>query len=209
MLKQPIQIATRCLVGSTGQDHIFARVFDDVAIVAIADGVGGSAGGAEAAQLVVREAAKVAQNVRDPRDANFWADWLTEMDLLIDADAEAGETTAVIAAIGAGFVAGASVGDSSAWLIGASDWLDLTENQNRKPFLGRGAASPTPFSAPWNGQTVLLASDGLTKYADWERLIPMARGALIQAAADELVAAVRLPSGHFFDDVSCILCRDA
>lgn len=202
-----IKIAQRCIASGSGQDRIFVRAFDDVAIVAVADGVGGRAGGAEAAQIVVEEAAKIAQSVRNPRDADFWADWLTEIDLWLDSDAEAGETTAVIAAIGADFVAGAGVGDSSVWLIGANDWHDLTENQNRKPFLGLGAASPVPFSARCNGQTLLLATDGLTKYADWERLVQVARGREIEAAADELVSAVRLPSGGFFDDVSCILCR--
>lgn len=108
------EIVTRCVAASAGQDRVWARIFDDVAIVALADGAGGRAGGGEAAQIVVREAAKTAQKVRNPRDADFWVRWLQEVDDLIANDAEAGETTAVVAAIGADFVAGASVGDSSA-----------------------------------------------------------------------------------------------
>lgn len=201
------EIATRCIAASAGQDRIFARVFGDLAIVALADGAGGRAGGGEAAQIAVDEAAKAAPSVRKAREARFWARWLREVDALIRDDAQAGETTAIIAAIGADFVAGASVGDSSVWLIGAENWLDLSENQTRKPFLGLGGASPLPFSARLKGQTLLLASDGLTKYADWERLAQIARGAEIETAADELIAAVRTTSGAFADDVSCILCR--
>ncbi len=201
------EIATRCIASIAGQDRIFARVLDDIAIVAIADGAGGRAGGGEAAQMVIDEAAKIAPNVRNPRDSKFWAHWLHEVDVLIRDDAQAGETTAVIAAVGEDFVAGASVGDSSAWLIGADKWVDLSENQTRKPFLGFGGASPMPFSARWSGQTLLLATDGITKYADWNRLAQIARGDRIETAADELIAAVRLPSGTFSDDVSCLLCR--
>lgn len=201
------EIATRCIAASAGQDRIFARVFDDFAIVAVADGAGGRVGGAEAAQIVVDEAAKVAPGVRDARDSRFWAHWLHEVDEIIRDDVQAGETTATIAAIGADFVAGASVGDSSAWLVGAGHWSDLTENQTRKPFLGLGGASPLAFSTRLSNQTLLLATDGLTKYADWERLVQIACGAEIETAADELIAAVRYASGAFPDDVSCVLCR--
>ncbi|MBW3637452.1 MAG: protein phosphatase 2C domain-containing protein [Armatimonadetes bacterium] len=201
------EIATRCIASSAGQDRVFARILDDIAIVAVTDGAGGRAGGGEAAQRVIDEAAEIAPNVRNPRDPKFWARWLHEVDVLIRDDAQAGETTAIIAAVGEDFVAGASVGDSSAWLIGAEDWFDLTGNQTRKPFLGFGGASPMPFLARWSGQTLLLATDGLTKYADWQHLAQIARGAEIETAADELIAAVRLPSRAFPDDVSCILCR--
>lgn len=70
-----------------------------------------------------------------------------------------------------------------------------------------GIASPRPFSALLRGQTLLLATDGLTKYADSTGLVEITRGAIIEKAADDLLAAVRLPSGAYSDDVSCILCR--
>ncbi|HEX8464537.1 MAG TPA: protein phosphatase 2C domain-containing protein [Abditibacterium sp.] len=200
------EVAQRCLVGSAGQDRIFARVFDDVAMLALADGAGGRAGGAEAAQIVVNEAAKVAQAVQNPRDANLWASWLSEVDERIENEPHAGETTAIIAAFGPDFVAGASVGDSSAWLISGDSWIDLTARQIAKPFLGQGATA-VPFSARVNGQTLLLASDGLTKYADAETLISIARGENLERAANALIEAVRYASGALPDDVSCILCR--
>lgn len=200
------QIALRCVAASAGQDRVWARVFDDFVIVAIADGAGGRAGGGEAAEIVVREAAKTAQNVRDPRDAKSWARWLSHVDLLIRNAETAGETTAIIAAIGAGYVAGASVGDSAVWLVGSQSWRDLSENQIRKPPLGVGG-SPVAFSARLDGATLLFASDGLTKYSDWNIISGIARGEDMEIAADELIESVRYPSGAFADDVSCILCR--
>ncbi|HEX9995615.1 MAG TPA: protein phosphatase 2C domain-containing protein [Abditibacterium sp.] len=201
------EIATRCVAASTGQDRVFARGFQDVAIVALADGAGGRAGGGEAAQIVVQEAAKVAQSVRNPRDAKFWAHWLREIDILIRDDERAGETTAVIAAIGADFVVGASVGDSSIWLVDEKTSLDLSERQTRKPFLGIGGASPMAFSARLCGQTVLLGSDGLFKYAVTEVIAKITRGTAIEKSADELIECVRYPSGALPDDFSCVLCR--
>lgn len=196
-------IATRCIAASAGQDRVWARVFDDLAIVAIADGAGGRAGGGEAAEIVVREAARTAQDVRD---AKTWARWLSGVDSLIRDAEMAGETTAIIAAIGANYVSGASVGDSSVWLVGARSWHDLSENQVRKPPLGVGG-SPVAFSARLDDETLLFASDGLTKYADWDIIANIARGKNIETAADELIESVRYPSGALADDVSCVLCR--
>jgi serine/threonine protein phosphatase PrpC len=201
------EIATRCIAASAGQDRVFVRIFDDVAIVALADGAGGRAGGDVAAQTLVAEVAKLAQNISDPQDEDAWVSWLKEIDTLVLDNEWAGETTAIVAAVGSGYVTGASVGDSSAWLVEHDKALDLTGSQVRRPFLGSGLAQPRSFSVESRDSVLLLASDGLTKYADAARLQNIVRDNALEVAADRLIEAVRLPSGSYFDDVSCILCR--
>jgi PPM family protein phosphatase len=113
----------------------------------------------------------------------------------------------VVVALSPAGIVGASVGDSGAWLVTPQGSADLTENQRQKPFLGTGAAIPVPFKARRLDGTLLLASDGLFKYADWERIAEIARETDIQQAAGHLVDLVRLRSGSLPDDVSVILCR--
>ena len=66
----------------------------------------------------------------------------------------------------AGNVAGASVGDSGAWLVNPASgrFVDLTANQHRKPLLGSGRARITPFfhsKKATSRDVLLVASDGL------------------------------------------------
>ena len=120
-----------------------------------------------------------------------------------------GETTLVLAVVRAGEVFGASVGDSAAWLIEGDGHLDLTHAQARKPLLGSGCAWPVGFGPgpfPLSAR-LLLASDGLVKYASPERLCVTARGIPAGRAAQSLIECVRLPAGHLPDDVSVILCE--
>jgi serine/threonine protein phosphatase PrpC len=201
------EIATRCIAASAGQDRVFVRVFDDVAVVALADGSGGRAGGDVAAQILVSQVSKIAQNVSDPQDEEFWISWMKKIDTLVLENEWAGETTAIVAVVGSGYVSGASVGDSSAWLIENHKYLDLTKNQVRRPFIGSGLAQPRSFGIKSSNGVLLLGSDGLTKYADAERLQDIVRNNDLEVAADRLIEVVRLPSGSYFDDVSCILSR--
>lgn len=93
--------------------------------------------------------------------------------------------------------------------------IDLTGRQRRKPLLGSGAAVPVGFSATWTAGfsttwtpgTLLIATDGLFKYAPARRVAEIARGADLAAAAEALVEQVRLPSGGLQDDVAVVLCR--
>jgi serine/threonine protein phosphatase PrpC len=178
-------------------------------VIVVADGAGGRAGGARAADTViqgVRQAATTFPWLDDPR---AWCRLLSEMDQALVEHPEAGETTAVVAAISPTGIVGASVGDSGAWLVTPKGYDDLTENQRQKPFLGTGAAIPVPFNAPGLDGTLLVASDGLFKYADWERIGEVALETDIEQAAGHLVDLVRLRSGSLPDDVSVVLCREA
>jgi serine/threonine protein phosphatase PrpC len=179
-------------------------------ILLVVDGVGGRAGGGDAASLLLELARDVAPHITR-LDAPAWARFLTQADLIVHDDAEGGETTAVIAQVSddGHRIVGASVGDSEAWFVTDDGLFDLTETQRKKPFLGSGAARPIPFALPVppSGGTLLLATDGLFKYASQERILDAVRLPGIEDAADELINAARLRSGSFSDDIVLLLCR--
>lgn len=181
-------------------------------ILFIADGVGGRPNGAKAADLLLELVRDVAGQITR-LDAPAWARFLTEADRIIHDEVEGGETTAVIAQIaGDGRkIVGAGVGDSEAWFVTPEGLFDLTESQREKPFLGSGGARSVPFALPVppEGGTLLLASDGLFKYAAHERILESARLPDGEEAAAALLNAARLRSGSFSDDIAVVLCRIA
>lgn len=176
-------------------------------VIVVADGVGGISGGAEAAETAVRIVREAAASLSGAPEPAGWAGLLARMDRQISADPVAGETTAVVAAVTSDGLAGASVGDSGAWVISAGACLDLTRGQHGKPFLGSGAARPVHFAAGRLDGTLLVASDGLLKYAGRDQIIQAARQDDLQQAAESLVGLVRLGSGGLPDDTAVILCR--
>jgi len=201
-----VRIAVRSISEKReNQDRVVTRVFDGALFVALADGAGGQMGGARAAQIAVDVALGCAQNAPDLQGLD-WAGCLERADAAMESDAEAGITTAVVLAAGEGWLAGASVGDSEAWLIGANSSVDLTAHQRRKPFVGQSARGKT-FGAKWDGETLLVGSDGLFKYVSRETVEAIARGAELEAVADALLERVRYPSGALPDDVSLVLAR--
>lgn len=181
-------------------------------ILFVADGVGGRANGAKAAELLQALVRDVAPQITR-LDASAWARFLTQADLLVHEDAEGGETTAVIAQVSSDGrqIVGASIGDSEAWFVTSEGLFDLTESQRKKPFLGSGGARAIPFALPVppGGGTLLVASDGLFKYTDEERILSATRLPALEDAATALVDSARLRSGSFSDDLSLVLCRIA
>lgn len=181
-------------------------------VLVVADGVGGRAGGGKAASLLLELAGDVAPQVTR-LDAPAWARFLMEADLIVQDDADGGETTAVIAQVSddGRRIVGASVGDSEAWFVTPEGLFDLTEAQRKKPFLGSGNAQAVPFTlpVPASGGTLLIASDGLFKYASQERILDAVRLPDGEEAADALLNAARLRSGSFSDDIVVLLCRIA
>ena len=179
-------------------------------ILFVADGVGGRIGGGKAASLLRELVLDVAPQITR-LDAPAWARFLTQADLLVHDDAASGETTAVIAQVSEDGrkIAGASVGDSEAWFITGDGFFDLTETQRKKPFLGSGSAVAVPFAltVPADGGTLLVASDGLFKYASPERILEATRLSDVEDAASELINAARLRSGSFSDDIAVLLCQ--
>jgi serine/threonine protein phosphatase PrpC len=174
-------------------------------VLVIADGAGGLSGGAEAAEMAV---SLVRQDAELLVDSGCCSSALQKMDQSITRDTQAGETTCALAVVSDEQVFGASVGDSGVWVIGETGLTDLTRGQSRKPFIGSGSAWPAPFARPAvSGEYLLLATDGLLKYAPPERIVAACRGCAAEAAAQRLIELVRYPSGALPDDVTVILAR--
>lgn len=194
--------------GRRGQDRAEIVQTAEGVVVVVADGAGGSGGGAEAADSVVMWVKARISRGGDLRAASTWPDLLANVDAHLEA-AGGGQTTAVVAAVTDSAIVGASVGDSAAWLIGSKGHTNLTAEQVRKPLLGTGRAKPVAFTAGALEGTLLIATDGLVKYAPTDRVCAVARGKDLRAAAGKLVDLVRLNSGALPDDVGLALCRRA
>jgi serine/threonine protein phosphatase PrpC len=133
-----LEIAIRIVAANRlGEDRAAAFTIPNGHLLVLADGAGGTSGGAAAADAVVARA-----SVSSPDCASDCVHVLETVDRAL---AELGQTTAILVVVSDGRVFGASVGDSAAWLLDCSGTLDLTENQNRKPLLGSGRAKPAPF----------------------------------------------------------------
>lgn len=171
-------------------------------VLVLADGAGGMSGGTKAADAVV---AAVSSAVAAGRRGD-WASVLVEADLAL---ANVGATTAIVAEVVGDAVDGASVGDSGAWLLRPHDTVDLTADQQRKPLVGSGRANPVRFSARLTAEDVLLiASDGLFKYAPWPDIGRVCREKHGDPAP-RLVDLARLPNDQLQDDVAVIVVRRA
>jgi serine/threonine protein phosphatase PrpC len=175
---------------------------DGATLIVLADGAGGIGGGELAASMVVdafrgASAFDVAAN-------------LESLDARVAADRRAGETTAVVVAMMGETLWGGSAGDSEAWLFHARDHQveqELTRRQGRKR-IGSGCARVQSFSTSGGdepNERLLIASDGLFKYAPYAMIRDTARIKGLDAAADALLECARLATGRFCDDVSLFL----
>jgi serine/threonine protein phosphatase PrpC len=189
------------VVPPAGADRAAALPTPGGYLAAVADGAGGTGGGAATAERLITALSKLTAEAGS-------ADWWT---VLLELDEElargrGGETTGVVAFVSADRVTGASVGDSAAWLISPSGgFTDLTVHQRRKPLIGSGEALPVEFQAEFRGGRLLLASDGLLKYTTAERICELAMAESLTDAVSALVECVRLPSGGLQDDVAVVL----
>jgi len=172
-------------------------------VLCVADGAGGRSGGTEAANMAVE---LVRQNAKLLINAESCADLLRKLDAVITKDSIAGETTCALAVVTPEELFGASVGDSGIWLIPANgNHLDLTQAQQRKPFIGSGSAWPVSFQRSRQVGHLLLATDGLLKYMSAERINAACREHPADIAAQRLIELVRYPSGALPDDVTVIV----
>ncbi len=197
---------TECIVVARhglGQDRAAVDSGDTTTTLVLADGAGGRSGGREAAEFCVAISIdRMRAGGTDPVEV------LAELDRLLHADRDAGETTLVLAQLVGRELRGASVGDSGAWLIGDSDYRDLTDGQTRKPMLGSRAAQGTAFVTPIASETLLIASDGLLGFASPATICGIVRSTTdLAAAGRQLIDCVRLRSGALHDDTSLILLR--
>ena len=190
------------------EDRLAVHHLADGLVVIVADGAGGISGGGAAADrvLAILERA-LGQPGIEPFASATWTQVLAEADLEIEQAPTCGETTAVVVAVSEGGLAGASVGDSGAWVVHEDGHDDLTAGQHRKRRLGSGRALPVPFERQTLRGTLLVATDGLLAFARPADIGRLARGENLDAAAQALVRLVRLPSGQFVDDVALVLLR--
>ena len=183
-----------------GQDRALALPCEHGIAIAVADGAGAVAGGERAAKAVVDRVAAVASHAFD------WVQLLAELD---HAQIGYGQTTAVVLWVTREKIVGASAGDSAAWLIRGGNVDVLTSGQRTKPLIGDGAiVTPIESDPIGPGGTLLVASDGLFRFAQRADIVRLATGPDLAAAARAIVELVRLPSGQLPDDVSVVLCRE-
>lgn len=196
-----------CGAGPQGADRCQVLHGPNAAIAIIADGAGNSSTGVAAAESVLWHIVQYLSGVPIALDdtARF-CELLAYIDRALCRD-ETGESTGFFAAISPLGIYGAGVGDCVAWLIGEAGYCDLTAAVARKPLLGSGQACPSAFAlAPASG-TLLLATDGLWKYAPADSICNVARKSPLEAVAAELLTLPMLASGSVPDDIGVILVR--
>lgn len=187
--------------GATQQDRVEVVRVGNRLVIALADGAGGTSGGAEAAEAFVRFVTANAGTTGNPGSC---AVLLERADQIILADTGGGETTGILAVIEDGRVWGSSVGDSSAWLFAAQGNRELTLGQKRRPFLGSGEAKAREFVGEAAG-VLIIASDGLWKYTSHAAIVALAIDGV--SDAQRFTQLVRLKSGAFPDDVAVVIAR--
>jgi serine/threonine protein phosphatase PrpC len=189
--------------GGRGEDRLVVERAGDRLLIVVADGAGGTGGAAVAAQDVCDAAVATFR----AGEADAWTHRLQRIDSMLATAGHGGLSTAVVVEIADEHIHGASVGDSGAWLVLDGTVSDLTERQIRKPLLGSGAAKPVAFGpVPFRGR-LLVATDGLFKYATRAQLVSAASRGVPDSAVTALIDAVRMPSGRLQDDVGVVVCE--
>lgn len=188
------------------QDRHLSRHTEGGLVLAVADGAGGISGGAWAAEFAIR---KVEIAARGPASTIDPVVLVADIDAQMLAVGTGGQTTLVVAIVADdGSIRGASVGDSEAWIVGPSEVVVLTRSQNRKPLLGEMMAVPVAFSAePLGTRTLLLATDGMTKYVPFAKLAEACRIPDLVEAQCALRRLVKPGPGEPLDDAVAVLCR--
>ncbi len=169
----------------------------DQVVVVLADGAGGTGDGARAAETTLAAVETAASGAFDATAL------LSQLDGEL---AHVGQSTAVVLTVTRDRVYGASVGDSEAWIVRAGDTIELSAGQYRKPLIGAGCIPIAIDAAALDG-TLVVASDGLFRYAKRDDIMRIASGADLDVAARALIDGVRLPTGALQDDVAVVLVR--
>ena len=140
------------------QDRVAVLRRGSIVVGVVADGAGGTSGGAAAATQVIDSVRGVIDRGVDLLDPMEWKLLLEAVGLQLE-NGSVGQTTAAIAATDGDVVAGASVGDSAAWLVGAADHRELTAGQPRKPLLGGGRVEARPLQGAHAARRHALSRD--------------------------------------------------
>ncbi len=183
---------------SANEDRAIVLSVDDRTVIALADGAGGLGNGARAAQAWIDAV------TANPANA-AWSAVLEELDM-DPAKRGPGQTTAIAIEVRADSLAGVCVGDSAVWLVTDREVIDLAEHVPPKPLVGDGCMV-YEIASSFDRGTLLVASDGLVKYAGRDRIASIARGDDLDVATNALIELVRLPSGKLQDDTTVVLLR--
>ena len=165
---------------------------------------------AQASQLACRAAMDAALQESPRRLASplAWAELLHGADEAVRDAREAGFTTLLGFCITKGYLAGASCGDSAV-LVATSGQRPsvVTAGQAKNPPVGSGTAPFWPFGlalvVPW---VVVAMSDGVWKYAGWDRVEEAVSAGHGQQIVERLQEGARLQgSGQFQDDFTVVV----
>jgi hypothetical protein len=178
-----------------------------VLLVALADGQGGRAGGARAAQIAVDTAI---DRLKQSHPSGFFDlnGAVFDADAAVAADPKAGFTTLIaFVVLPSGRVRAESCGDSALCLVGAEGVRVLTERQFKNPPVGSGDAIFTTcdcvIEEPWQ---LVAMTDGVWKYAGWPAVKLLAGELRGEELIEALASRARLPgSGTFPDDFTAVV----
>lgn len=183
------------------EDRVKVLQADQRTVIVVADGAGGTGSGDAAAESIIQE---VESNYPTIHSANDWAQLLRQADQQISV----GEATAVVVDVRPYGIAGASVGDSQAWVVREGEITDLTEKQIRKPLIGSGNCKPVPFThSPLLG-VLIVATDGLFDYAKRDEITRLIGQSDFYEISRKCIELVQLPSGATWDDVGIVVGRN-
>jgi len=205
-------------VRESNEDSWIVREQRGVALLAVADGVGGVAGGERASAAAIETLSRrfyeslatgdlrssLATAVREANDA------------VVRAAADRGEssaTTLVAAAVRKGEATIANVGDSRAYLVRGTTARQLTtDHSGARPneitrFVGdeRGIQPDVFVESLRAGDRLVLCSDGLTRHVADEEIAERAAAAEPAVAADQLVDLANDRGGE--DNVTVVIYR--
>jgi serine/threonine protein phosphatase PrpC len=193
------------------QDNFKVIEHGDFLVIVVADGGGGMREGSAASRCLVSvvEAAVNEENFA-LEDPDAWLLLFQQADAALAANS-AGETTGVVVVLGPRGLVGVSTGNSEAWLVGHADVDKLTLSQHTGQRLGGRRATPTTFcsAVPANDCVLLVASDGLFKFASRDAIAGIVRAQAVDLAAPVLVELVRLRTGKVTEDVAVVLVGSA
>ncbi len=191
------------------QDAIEIRRNGSARLIALADGMGGQAGGAKAARLAVQSALGFLEDAPNPFDADTLRLAVSVADEAVEADEDAGFSTLIVLVCDEHKIAGASVGDSMAWHIMPRGEMELTYKQRNRPPLGSGACPGTPFEYDVrDDEQLLLMSDGVFRWVGIEIIARTCRESSDSEMMSHLLELQkRNERGDLPDDWSAIVGR--
>lgn len=171
-------------------------------IVCIADGQGGRAHGAAAAQMACQSYYEKAAacSLADLFRASVQQELFRYVDDRVSQTG--GFTTFVAAVVEREFLIGGSSGDSKVYAVqGQAELEELTLSQHKNPPVGSGGAMFETFSRPLlPGHRLLMVTDGVWKYAGYENLKNALKSGSFPWVADELRTATLARCGTSLPD---------